>query len=266
MIYDSRKNDSVRKVRPHSRMRAASGVPENQGIRIKAIGVLMPNYTMNDSATAAQAPMKRSVLKRSLILDTAMRHFAENGYEAAHMGDMANQLGIAKGSVFQHFGSKDGLFFEAYKSALRSLPPYLEVPADVREAGFFAVVRHRLSLAPQFLEKYRVPYRVVLLGNYGSDLALKKRIVSFVASEDPIGMAAFVQMGIDRGEVRTDVDQSLIKKMLECSFEHMHDFLLTEEIDPELFHRTTALNGNKAQMIDQFVTVLRGAIGTPPQA
>ena len=79
-------------------------------------------------------------------------------------------------------------------------------------------------------------------------------------------MAAFVQMGVDRGEVRTDVDQSLIKKMLECSFEHMHDFLLTEEIDPELFHRAAALNGNRDQMIDQFVTVLRGAIGAPQQA
>ena len=76
-----------------------------------------------------------------------MRHFAEHGYEAARVGDMANQLGIAKGSVFQHFGSKDGLFFEAYKSALRSLPPYLDVPAEVKEAGFFAVVRYRLSLA-----------------------------------------------------------------------------------------------------------------------
>ena len=166
----------------------------------------MSDHTMNDGATIVQAPMKRSVQKRSLILDTAMRHFAENGYEAAHMGEMANQLGIAKGSVFQHFGSKDGLFFEAYKSALRSLPPYLDVPPEVREAGFFAVVRHRLSLAPQFLERYRIPYRVVLLGNYGSDLALKKRIVSFVANEDPLGMAAFVQMGVDRGEVRTDVD------------------------------------------------------------
>ena len=108
----------------------------------------MSDHTMNDGATIVQAPMKRSVQKRSLILDTAMRHFAENGYEAAHMGEMANQLGIAKGSVFQHFGSKDGLFFEAYKSALRSLPPYLDVPPEVREAGFFAVVRHRLSLAP----------------------------------------------------------------------------------------------------------------------
>ncbi len=224
----------------------------------------MPDYSPNDGATTAGTlTVKRSQQKRSLILDAAMRHFSEHGYEAARVGDMANQLGIAKGSVFQHFGSKDGLFFEAYKSALCSLPPYLEVPSEIKGAGFFAVVRHRLSAAPQFLEKYRVPYRIVLLGNYGSDLSLKKRIARFVATEDPLGAAAFVQMGVERGEIRTDVDRSLLTSMLECTFERMHDFLLTAEVDPELFHRSTYFNGKKEQMIDQFVMVLQGAIGTP---
>ena len=206
----------------------------------------MPESSPDDGAATGPVTGKRSQQKRLLILDAAMRHFAEHGYEAARVGDMANHLGIAKGSVFQHFGSKDGLFFEAYKSALRSLPPYLDVPAEVKNAGFFAVVRHRLSLAPQFLEKYRVPYRIVLLGNYGSDLSLKKRITRFVATEDPLGAAALVKMGLERGELRTDVDQFLITSFLECTFERMHDFLLTAEVDPELFHRSANSNANKS--------------------
>jgi len=226
----------------------------------------MSGYSPNEGVATGPVTVKRSQQKRSLILDAAMRHFAEHGYEAARVGDMANQLGIAKGSVFQHFGSKDGLFFEAYKSALWSLPPYLDVPAEVKDSGFFAVVRHRLSFPARFLEKYRIPYRIVLLGNYGSDLSLKKRITRFVATEDPLGAGAFVKMGIDRGEIRTDVDQSLITSMLECTFQRMHDFLATAEVDPELFHRATSVNGNKEQMIDQFVLVLRGAIGTPQRA
>ena len=223
----------------------------------------MSDYSPIDSAAAGPLTMKRSQQKRSLILDAAMRHFAEHGYEAARVGDMANHLGIAKGSVFQHFGSKDGLFFEAYKSALRALPPYLDVPPGVKDAGFFSVVRYRLSLPTQFWEKYSVPYRIILLGNYGSDLSLKKRIIRFVAAEDPLGARALVKMGTDRGEVRTDVDSSLITSMLECTFERMQDFLLTADLDPELFHRPGALNGNKEQVIDQFVKVLQGAIGTP---
>jgi AcrR family transcriptional regulator len=224
----------------------------------------MPEYSPD--AAAIDAPVKRSLRKRSLILTAAMQHFANHGYEAARVGDMASQLGIAKGSVFQHFGSKDGLFFEAYKSALRSLPPYLKVPAEVKDAGFFAVVRYRLSLPVTFWEQYRVPYRIVLLGNYGADLNLKKRIAHFVATEDPLGAAAFVQMGIDRGEIRTDVDPMLITSVLECTFEHMQDSLLTGEPDRELFRRTTHVNGNRDQIIDQFLTVLRGAIGRPQAA
>jgi len=221
----------------------------------------MPDYLPNPGGEASHAPRNRSVHKRTLILNAAMHHFAEHGYEAARVGDMASNLGIAKGSVFQHFGSKDGLFFEAYKSALRSLPAYLDVPSEVKDAGFFAVVRYRLSLPLQFWEQYRIPYRIVLLGNYGSDLSLKKRITRFVATEDPLGAAAFVKMGVDRGELRTDVDQALITSILECTFERMQDSLLTGENDRELFHRTGEFDGDREHIVEQFLKILRGAIG-----
>ena len=222
----------------------------------------MSEYSPHNGDAGVHAPASRSVQKRTLILNAAMRHFAEHGYEAARVGDMANHLGIAKGSVFQHFGSKDGLFFESYKSALRSLPRYLDVPADVRDAGFFAVVRYRLSLPATYWEQYSVPYRIVLLGNYGSDLNLKKRIARFVATEDPLGASALLRMGIERNEIRTDVDPVLITSILECTFERIQDSLLTGESDRELFHRTGHVNGNREQVIDQFMKILRGAIGT----
>jgi TetR/AcrR family transcriptional regulator len=226
----------------------------------------MADYSPNVGALNVHVPGNRSLQKRTLILNAAMHHFAEHGYEAARVGDMANHLGIAKGSVFQHFGSKDGLFLEAYKSAMRSLPRYLDVPSDVKNSGFFAVVRYRLSLPVQFWEPYRVQYRIVLLGNYGSELSLKKRIARFVATEDPLGTAAFVKMGIERGELRTDVDPILITSVLECTFERMQDSLLTGEGDRELFHRTGDVNGNREQVIDQFMKILRGAIGTAGSA
>jgi len=229
---------------------------------VSALGVQMTEHTPNPG-TGEVAPAKRSVRKRSLILSAAMQHFAYHGYEAARVGDMASHLGIAKGSVFQHFGSKDGLFFEVYKTALRELPKYLDVPAEVKEAGFFAVVRYRLMLPVEFWEQYRVPYRIVLLGNYGSDLNLKKRIAHFVETEDPLGTAAFVRMGIERGEVRSDVDPSLITSVLECTFERMQDALFTAEADRELFHRMGNVSGDREQLIEQFVMVLRGAIGSP---
>src|SRR5579864_5093938 len=78
----------------------------------------------------------RSEAKRARIVEAAMSHFAERGFHAARVGDIAAELGIAKGSVFQHFKSKDGLFFEVYKKAVRSFPAYLDAPPDVRDRGF----------------------------------------------------------------------------------------------------------------------------------
>ena len=222
----------------------------------------MSEHSPHNGEAGAHAPASRSVQKRALILNAAMHHFAQHGYEAARVGDMANYLGIAKGSVFQHFGSKDGLFFESYKSALRSLPRYLDVPQEVKDGGFFAVVRYRLSRPASYWEQYSVPYRIVLLGNYGSDLNLKKRIAGFVATEDPLGAAAFVRLGIERGEIRTDVDPALITSILECTFERMQDSLLTGESDRELFQRTGEVDGDREQLIDQLLKVLHGAIGT----
>src|ERR1700752_4516500 len=86
----------------------------------------------------------RSEAKRGRIVEAATQHFAEHGYHAARVGDIATALGIAKGSIFQHFGSKDGLFFEVYKRAVRSFSKYLDVPAEARQQGFFEVLRYWL--------------------------------------------------------------------------------------------------------------------------
>src|SRR5438445_8645151 len=105
-------------------------------------------------------PRPRSEGKRTKIVEAAMRHFAEQGYHAARVGDIAAGLGIAKGSIFQHFGSKDGLFFEAYKKAVRSFSRYLSVPAEVREHGFFEVLSYWLVRTEHMLREDWIHYRV----------------------------------------------------------------------------------------------------------
>src|ERR1700745_1421923 len=93
-----------------------------------------------------QAPVRpRSEAKRSRIIEGATQHFAEQGYHAARVGDIASALGIAKGSIFQHFGSKDGLFFEVYKRAVRSFAKYLDAPQEVGDRGFFEALRYWLT-------------------------------------------------------------------------------------------------------------------------
>src|SRR5215472_16387717 len=99
----------------------------------------------------------RSEAKRVRIIDAAMRHFAERGYHAARVGDIATELEIAKGSIFQHFGSKDGLFFEVYKKAVRSFPAYLDLPQEMKNQPFFEILRYWLARTEHMLRDNWIP-------------------------------------------------------------------------------------------------------------
>ncbi len=195
-------------------------------------------------------------------MDIAIRHFAERGYSAARVEDMATQLGIAKGSVFQHFKSKDGLFFEAYKKAVRSFPRYLQAPAEVQDKGMFEVLRYWLARTENMVRDNWASYRIYLVGNYGTDLALRKEINRFLVTEDPYGWREFVSFGMGRGELRPDLDEDMIGSILEWTMDRFQDALLTEELDPGLFRKTGPVPQKKEARIEQFVELLRRAIGS----
>jgi AcrR family transcriptional regulator len=212
-----------------------------------------------------QAPTRpRSEAKRGRIIEAAMQHFAEHGYHAARVGDIAIALGIAKGSIFQHFGSKDGLFFEVYKRAVRSFAKYLDAPADVREAGFFEVLRYWLVRTEHLVHEDWIPYRISLLGNYGTDFVLKREINRFLISEDPYGTVSLVRFGLERGELRKDIDIEMIVSIIDWMMERFQDALLTAELDPGLFRRQGELAEKKEARIHQFLDVLQRAIGVGP--
>ena len=204
----------------------------------------------------------RSEAKREAIVDTAMRHFAEHGYQGARVEDMAIELGIAKGSVFQHFGSKAGLFLEAYKRAVLSLPAWLDAPEEVVADGFFRTLDYWLERTEHLIHEDWVPNRVVLIGNYGTDLKLKREINRFMVSEDPYGTLDFVEFGQKRGEVRDDVDLDMVVSMVDWLAERFQDALVTEELDPGLFHRRGQPQRQQLR-IEQFARLLRSAIGIP---
>jgi len=206
---------------------------------------------------------QRSAAKRERIVETAMRHFAESGYQGAKVEDIASELGIAKGSIFQHFGSKAGLFFAAYQKAASSLPAWLDAPSEVIDKGFWVTMEYWLERTEHLIKDDWVPYRVTLIGNYGTDLKLKREINRYLMSEDPYGTLDFVEFGLRRGEVRADLDVELAASMLDWLAERLQDALVTTELDPGLFHRHPSQPQRRALRIEQFVDLLRRAIGAP---
>jgi AcrR family transcriptional regulator len=203
----------------------------------------------------------RAEAKRELIATCAMRRFAEDGYQGARIDDIAIELGIAKGSIFQHYGSKAGLFLESYRRAVTALPAWLDAPGDVKERGFFPVVRYWLERTEHLVKEDWVPYRVVLIGNYSTDLSLKRDINRWLVSEDPYGTLEFVEWGQRRAEVRADLDLETIVSMVDWLSGAIQDALVTEELDPGLFHRWRNQPERQRMRVDHFAILLESAIG-----
>ncbi len=198
--------------------------------------------------------------RRDLIVEVAMRHFAEHGYRGARVEDVASEVGVAKGTVFLHFGSKEGLFLAAFERAVRELPAWLDVPPEVKDAGFWAVLDHWLQRTEEFLAEVWVPNRVAMIGRHDTGLGLRRPIDRFMRSEDPYGTLEFVEFGVRRGEIRDDVDPEMIASMLDWLAERFQDALSSEELDPGLVHRKPFVPERRAIRIREFLDLLRSGL------
>ena len=107
-----------------------------------------------------------------------------------------------------------------------------------------------------------MPYRVTLLGNYCSSLQLRREITQFLLHEDPYGTQAFVEFGIARGEIRTDIDTRMLISLVDWLMDRCQDAIVTEELDPGLFGSAAQSPQMRDLRVHQFVELLCSAIGT----
>jgi TetR/AcrR family fatty acid metabolism transcriptional regulator len=59
--------------------------------------------------------------RRIQILETALQFFAEQGYYNTKMSDIADQLGLAKGTIYWYFDSKEDLFNRTFRHEFEKL-------------------------------------------------------------------------------------------------------------------------------------------------
>jgi len=200
--------------------------------------------------------------KRDRIVGAAMRHFAQHGYDGARVDDIAREADVAKGAVFGYSGNRAGIFLATYQAATRSFHAYLDAPPEVVEQGFFATLGYWLDRTAHLVEESWIPYRVSLLGNYCSDLRTHWEITQFLVREDPYGTRVCVQFGIDRGEIRDDIDPKMIVSLVNWSVDGCHDAIVADELDPGLFALNAASPDRTREYVRQFRELLRSAIGT----
>jgi len=102
--------------------------------------------------------------RRSELTRQAARLFAEKGYHGTSIGDLAEAMGVQKGSLYSHISSKADLLWEvardgavAFHSALDEIPDHVAATEKIRLAlrAHLRVVAQQLDVATVFVREWR---------------------------------------------------------------------------------------------------------------
>src|SRR5438105_5621711 len=88
----------------------------------------IPRWTRLRRRTATQVRESRSNDKRGRIMDAAVKVFAEHGFHSATVAEIARAAGVADGTIYLYFKSKDDLLLRLFDEKMT------ELLAEAREA------------------------------------------------------------------------------------------------------------------------------------
>jgi AcrR family transcriptional regulator len=99
--------------------------------------------------------------RRAAILESALAVFAERGYHAASIDDIARAGGISKALIYEHFSSKQKLYTELIEYHADEL--FERIAATVAAAGSEGAARLAIGVGAfyEFVEEHRVAWRML---------------------------------------------------------------------------------------------------------
>lgn len=169
--------------------------------------------------------------RRRAILESAVRVFAEHGFFAARIRDIAAGAGVAEGTIYLYFDGKDDLLLTAFRdkvaefvASVRDVLPS-HAPFEERLARFIALQFESIEADPALAT-------VLLLESrqsskfYGG--AVRDVLRTYAAAIDELLAGA-----ASEGLVRADADLPLARRMLIGALEEVElEWLLGDRTRP----------------------------------
>lgn len=155
-----------------------------------------------------RAERRKQELRRDII-DAAFECFADRGYHATGIADVAARLGIGHGTFYRYFENKrdivDHVITDLVDRILAALTAE-NAPDAVNTLDEYRAQTQRIgdALAAIFLEDPRVP-RMLILDAPGIDPAMADRILDFFDMAADL-TAAYLSHGVDLGYLPADLD------------------------------------------------------------
>lgn len=121
--------------------------------------------------------------KKTLIMDTALEHFARNGYHATTIAHVARHAGISKGLMYNYFRSKEELLSAIIDRSVHELYLHLDPDRDgyLKAEEFELFVRKVTDLLIQKRTFWRLLFQMMMQND-----VLEQFIDSSIAGQDVV--------------------------------------------------------------------------------
>jgi AcrR family transcriptional regulator len=154
-------------------------------------------------APSEQRWTRRKQARPSEILDAALKVFAQKGYAAARMEDIARQAGVTKGTIYLYFENKEAVFKSLVREAIGTTVGTVAAGLSDHQGAARDLIRFALTaMAGLLIASDRVVLPKIIIAESGNFPELA-RFYRFEIIETGLGIfSSVVARGIAQGEFR----------------------------------------------------------------
>ncbi|MFJ2440165.1 TetR/AcrR family transcriptional regulator [Streptomyces sp. NPDC087658] len=113
----------------------------------------------------------RSQARRSELIATGRKLFADTSYDALSMDDIAHHAGVAKGLIYYYFKSKRGYYLAIVEDSVAELVTLAAGGAELPRA---LRVRGTVDAYLRFAQHNEAAYRTIITGGVGFDTQVQE--------------------------------------------------------------------------------------------
>lgn len=192
--------------------------------------------------------VKEAKTRREEILDVADKLFGEKGFEGASTNDILNEVGIARGTLYYHFKSKEDILEALVERYQQMIVCHAKEQANRKNCSL--IERIFMVVASLNLSQYSKHSEVWIQQIHKPQNAFMRQKVQtmLIKNITPI-LVELIQQGIDEGIFRTSVPYECMEMVLVYATTILDDNLL-ELTEKEQQSRVQALTMNIERMLD----------------
>ena len=185
--------------------------------------------------TVAPSRVQAGQQTRARLLDAAIQRLSESGPDAS-FDAIARDVGVTKGALYHHFGSKEGLVEEVYKESVRRHAERV-IAASSTGSGrerLHGLIDESAKLYGSGTAFYKLLLRLHV--EAGTSRPYLAEIARRVQARQREYMTSLAQAGQDDGSIRGDIDAAALGQAVNAA---MQGFLV-QQLEPPAVQRRAA--------------------------